>query len=68
MRSYTTGVLSEPLDLIARDQVGSETDMTAILALNPGLADGGLIVPPRTTIALPDRPERVVARPRRLFG
>ena len=67
-RAYTTGDLDEPLDAIAKREVGAEVDLVEILALNRGLAGGGLIVPPRTTILLPDRPDRTVARPRRLFG
>lgn len=68
MRTYTTGELAEPVDRIAREQVGTEGDMVAILALNPGLAARGLDVPPRTTIRLPAPPGTVVAVPRRLFG
>ncbi|GIT92408.1 hypothetical protein JANAI62_28660 [Jannaschia pagri] len=67
-RRYTTGHLSEPLDRIARDQVGAETDVTAILDLNPGLSETGAMVPPRTTLLLPARADRTLATPRRLFG
>lgn len=68
MRTYTTGDLSVPLDRIALDTIGVEADLVAILAINPGLADAGFQVPPRTTVQLPERAVAVVRQPRRLFG
>jgi phage tail protein X len=68
MRTYTTRDMPEPLDRIALAEVGAEADLVAMLALNPGLAASGLMVPPRTTIRLPDRADTAVAQPRRLFG
>lgn len=68
MRTYTTGDVSEPLDLIARNMIGSEADVTTLLDMNPGLAGQGLMLAARQTILLPERSAVAVIQPRRLFG
>ena len=57
-RRYTVRRDGARLDKIAKAELGTERNGTveAILALNPGLARLGPIVPVGTVIALPPRP------------
>ncbi|PZA12482.1 phage tail protein [Rhodopseudomonas palustris] len=57
-RLYTVRRDGLRLDHIARDELGSERGGTveSILALNPGLAALGWIIPIGTVIKLPPRP------------
>lgn len=60
-RIYTVRRDGERLDRIARAELGSEHGGTleAILALNPGLAALGPVLPLGTPIRLPPRPDTV---------
>lgn len=55
---YTVEHDGERLDKIAKDKLGSERGGTveSTLALNPGLAAKGVILPLGTVIKLPPRP------------
>lgn len=63
-RIYTVRRDGERLDKIAKAELGSERTGTveAILALNPGLAALGPILPLGTAIKLPPRPSTGPAR------
>jgi phage tail protein X len=57
------------LDAICKAHLGSEAQVPAVLALNPGLADLGPVFAAGVVIALPERVIEVVKRGQvRLWG
>lgn len=68
MTAYTTLIENEALDAICLAELGDVQHLPATLALNPGLAAVGLILPVGTTVQLPDAPAPVSEGSIRLWG
>lgn len=56
------------LDAICKRELGSEAHVTAVLAVNPRLADLGPVYPPGLAITLPEVAAATVPRQVRLWG
>lgn len=67
MAEHLTGQ-GEVLDRIVRDHYGRADVIVAVLEANPGLADLGPVLPPRTRVVLPDLPDPATLPTWRLWG